>query len=258
LRVTVNITPTTFNNFTAKIVKSYLSCVSEKFAKVFSVEGGYKEFHITPLLDEKGRAIYPKRTVKCSFCKDEKPRGKGEVAIPRRASFEVAGPPELVDEAFSFGPCTLEFGNKEIEVVTSEVEEVDLNLEFEEGLLVKIRGPAVLRDPWHEPGESLRSRFLPSPSHLFSVNAYSLFKDRYYEVLWKLERALVEDHSSLHSAGKVWYYYDGRWLPALSGTVLFWVRDLSEEVEAIISHASLFGVGSGRAAGFGDVVIKGV
>ena len=105
-----------------------------------------------------------------------------------------------------------------------------------------------MRDPWHEPGESPRSRFLPSPSHLFSANAYSLFKDRYYEVLWKLERALVEDRSSLRNAGKVWYYYE-RPLPALSGTVLFWVRELSEEVEAIISHASLFGVGRGRASG---------
>jgi len=72
----------------------------------------------------------------------------------------------------------------------------------------------------------------------------------------KLERALVEDHSSLHSAGKVWYYYDGKWLPALSGTVLFWVRELDEEILSIIKHAALFGVGSGRAAGFGDVEIK--
>ncbi len=256
LRVGLEITPTTFDNFTGKIVKSYLVCVSEKFRELFSTEGGYKELHITPLLDEEGRAIYPKRVVKCSFCKDKRPEGVGTVRIPSKVSFEIAGPSELVEEVYSPASCTLKFKERRIEVFTTSVEEISVDVEPSEGFLVKIRGPALLRDPWHRPGESLRTRFLPSPSHLFSVNVYSIFRDRYFEVLWKLERALVEDHSSLHSVGKVWYYYDDKWLPALSGTVLFWARELDEELRSVLLHAALFGVGSGRASGFGDVVIS--
>jgi len=256
VRVEVALTPVPFEDYTAKLVKSFLSCVDDDFAKIFSVEGGYKEFHITPLLDEEGRAIYPKRTVKCSFCTAGRPSGKGVVPLPPNASFELSGPEELVNKLFSFDYCKLEFGRKVIEIETVAVEEVDLDLGEGSGLWVKFRGPAVLRDPWRGPGEELRTRFLPSPSHLFSVNAYSLFKDKYLEVLWKLERSLVEDHSALHSAGKVWYYYDRKWLPALSGSALFWVREADEDVKKVIAHAALFGVGSGRAAGFGDVVMN--
>ncbi len=255
VRVHLELTQTRFENYTAKLVKSYLICVDDHFAKLFSVEGGYKEFHITPLLDDEGKAIYPKKIVKCSFCKDRKPSGKGVVELPSKASFEIAGPEELVSRAFSFGRCDLSFGGETIEINSEGAEEVGIELGEGEQLWIKLRGPAVLRDPWHKPGEALRTRFLPSPSHLFSVNVYSLFPDKYFDTLVTLERALIEDHSTLHSAGKVWYYYDGKWLPALTGTLLFWIRETSEELKAILYHAALFGVGSGRAAGFGDLLL---
>ncbi len=246
-----------FNDFTGKIVKSFLICVNPKLKEIFEVEGGYKEIHVSPLLDEEGKAIYPRKVVKCSFCVDKKPKGKGSVILPKVASFEVSGPEELLLPLYDFHSCTLEFGKKRIEVVTLGVEEVEVNVEKGSSLYIKFRGPAILRDPWHKPGEEFRSRFLPSPSHLFSTNVYFFYglTEEYYNALFLLERALVEDHSSLNSLGKVWYYYGGRWLPALTGTLLFWVREWNEVIENVLLHAAYFGVGSGRAAGFGDVIL---
>ena len=162
LRVKVKITPTEFDDFTAKIVKSFLSCASKEFLQLFSTEGGYKEFHVTPLMVD-GKAIYPKRVVKCSFCKDERPKGRTSVKIPEKVYFEVAGPEELLVNAYSFEYCSLNIKGKKLEMETIGVEEVKLELGEGEALLVKIRGPAVLRDPWREPGEGLRTRFLPLP-----------------------------------------------------------------------------------------------
>ncbi len=255
MRVEVKLTPTEFNDYTAKIVKSYLICVEPSFEEVFATEGGLKEVHVTPLLDAEGRAIYPRKVVKCSFCKDTKPKGIGKVKVPSRAYFELSGPKELVDKAYSFGNCKMKIGGKEISVETLGVEEVPIDISISEGISIKFRGPALFRDPWLM-GVGLRSRFLPIPMYVFSTNAYSLYGDNYRDALMELEEALVEDHSSLHSVGKVWYYYSGKWLPATSGSVLYWVREESEVLKEILYHASLFGVGSGRAAGFGDVLIS--
>ncbi|UXD21661.1 CRISPR-associated protein Cas6 [Ignicoccus pacificus DSM 13166] len=252
----MNITPIEFNDFTGKIVKSFLICADERFKKVFGEEGGYKEFHITPLLDEEGRAIYPRKVVKCSFCKDKKPKGEGRVRIPDVAYFEVSGKKEWLTSLFSYTSCSLSIKGIKIDIESVEVEEEEIELGDGDGIFIKFRGPAVLRDPWHRPGGELRSRFLPSPSHLFSTNVYSLFREKYFEVLMELEKALVEDHSALNSLGKVWYYYGGKWLPALSGSIIFWLREMNDIVKHTLLHASYFGVGSGRAAGFGDIVLN--
>ncbi len=256
VRVWVNMKPIEITDFSGKLVKSFLVCSNRSFEEAFLQEGGLKDLHVTPIFDPRGKPIYPKVLVKCSFCKDEKPKGVKPVKLPSEGFFEVAGPKELIDQLFNYSNCKFRFKGTEIEMETSDVKEVNVQSDYGDAILVKMRGPVVLRDPWHKPGEGLRSRFLPSPSHLFSVNVYSLFKDEYFEVLMEMERALVEDHSSLHSLGKVWYFYDGKWLPALSGTILFWVRESSERVKKVLRHAALFGVGSGRAAGFGDVEIK--
>ena len=257
VRVELELTPTVFKDYTAKIVKSYLICVDPSFKEVFSTEGGLKEVHITPLLDERGHAIYPKRVVKCSFCKDSKPGGEGEVKLPKRAYFELSGPEELVMRAFSFGDCKLKLGKAELEIKSLGAEEFNVEVELSEAVSIKFRGPAVLRDPWLI-GRGLRTRFLPTPINLFSTNAYFLYREKYKEVLMEIDESLVEDHSSLHSVGKVWYYYSGKWLPALSGSLLLWVRKESEVVKEVLYHAALLGVGSGRAAGFGDVLVSSV
>jgi len=257
IKVALKTRPFVYSNYTAKIVKSFLICLNPKFEEPLSSEGGYKEIHVTPLLDEEGKAIYPKKVVTCSFCKDKKPKGPVKVAVPSKVYFEVAGPRELVEELFNYGSCMLKVGEKEVPFEIVGAERLEPWVELGEALLIKFRGPAVLRDPWTI-GMGLRSRFLPTPSNLLAVNAYALFKNRMEEVLLEVERSLVEDHSALHSLGKVWYYYDNRWLPALTGTLLLWVKKDSEIVNMLINHASLFGVGSGRAAGFGDVVIKNI
>ncbi|ALU12703.1 hypothetical protein EYM_06625 [Ignicoccus islandicus DSM 13165] len=258
VRIKASITPMELDDFSGKIVKSYLICVNESFEKPLSQEGGLKEVHVTPLFGPNGTPIYPKALVKCSFCKDRRPSGKKFVRVPEETFFEVAGPSALIDSLYEFSHCKFKFKGALVEMETYKVEEVSLPKDFGEAILVKMRGPVVLRDPWHKPGEALRSRFLPSPSHLFSVNVYSIFREKYFEALKALERGLVEDHSTLHSIGKVWYLYEGKWLPALSGTALFWVRELNDVVKTVLKHAALLGVGSGRAAGFGDVEIASI
>jgi CRISPR/Cas system endoribonuclease Cas6 (RAMP superfamily) len=104
-------------------------------------------------------------------------------------------------------------------------------------------------------------RFVPYPPLIFSVNVYDVFRKTYGRNIIRLSYALVESHTVLNTVTKVWYYYDGKWLPGVIGYAKFFLRKgvperAKEAVRKVLENAMEMGVGSGRAAGFGFVKVK--
>ena len=253
-RVELKIDQIETKDYTAEIVIEILKELDKRFAEYYNgiMNNGVK-VHITPLLDEQGRAIYPRVPVKCSFCKVEKPKEVRVIKIPRRVWFEVAFPKGF----FNLNPIegNINYNGTEIHFEIVEIRRVEVQLEPSEAYSALFRGPALLPDPYSKDNEPLNLRFLPLPSILFFRNAIELGLDRDTAV-YLLNRTFVEDHSSLHSLGKVWYFYKGRWLPGVSGSMLMRTRGkIDERVLKIINYASCMGVGIKRELGFGDILI---
>lgn len=253
-RVELRIDPIETKDYTAEIAIEILKEMDKKFKEYYtSSENNNITIHVTPLLDEQGRAIYPRVPVKCSFCKVEKPKEVRAIKLPKRVWFEVAYPKGL----FNLKPVegNINYGGTEVHFEILEIRKVEVELEPSEAYSILFRGPALLPDPYSKDDEPLNLRFLPLPSILFFRNAFELGLDRDM-AMYLLNRTFVEDHSSLHSLGKVWYFYKGRWLPGLSGSMLMRVRgEVNEKVLKIINYASCSGVGIKRELGFGDVLI---
>ncbi len=229
--------PTELSEYSGLLAKEILKTIAPVTGKL----------HVSPIFDKDGKAIYPKVLVRCSFCKDEKPRGVRKVKLPEKGYFEFAAEREQALEALRDGEYEVKFADDVLNVVVEGFEEVEREIGGGQKMIVKFNGPAIL---------SVRKgpfgiRFLPLPSFLFS----SVTDNK--ELLREMDELFVEDHSVLHSAGKVWYLYKGKWLPGLSGVVLYHVTSsLKPEVLEVLEEASTFGVGIKRDEGFGDVKLE--
>ncbi|NPA85102.1 MAG: CRISPR system precrRNA processing endoribonuclease RAMP protein Cas6 [Crenarchaeota archaeon] len=205
--------------------------------------------HVSPIFDESGKAVYPKVLVRCSFCKDEKPKKRKFARLPYKAYLEFSVEREKLPH-ITFNEIEVEVREIKINFFIDGIEELDIDVGAGKKLIIKFNGPTLLRDPLRS-NTPFTTRFLPLPSFLFS--SYTDDKN----VLRKLNETFVEDHSILHSTGKVWYLYKGRWLPGLSGTALFHVVEEPDEVVLeILEKAAINGIGFERDKGFGDVKLE--
>lgn len=257
-RLELRVEPIEASSYTAWVPIEVLKIVDERFKEYYYGLYNNITVHITPLLDGEGKAIYPRVPVKCSFCKVEKPKGIRKIKIPQKVWFEVSFPRGVFHLKPVEGDISYNDNENDIEMHFEivEIRRVDVELEPSKTYSILFRGPSLFPDPYSEPYEPLNMRFLPLPSILFYKNAIELGLDR-DSAIFTLNRAFVEDHSSLHSLGKVWYYYNGRWWPAVSGSMLIRVRgELDDKVLKILHYAKCNGVGIKRELGFGDVLIS--
>ena len=205
--------------------------------------------HVSPIFDSNGKAIYPKALVACSFCKDEKPKKRRRVKLPYKGYFEFSVQGDKFPDV-SLNEVEIEINGEKVNFVIEGVEELEISVGAGNKLIIKFNGPALLKNPLRS-STPFNTRFLPLPSFLFSsaVNDEGLLR--------RLNDVFVEDHSILHSVGKVWYLYQKRWLPGLSGTALFHVvEEVDEEVLEVLERAALNGIGFNRDKGFGDVKLE--
>ncbi|ABU82328.1 hypothetical protein Igni_1151 [Ignicoccus hospitalis KIN4/I] len=212
--------------------------------KLIAEEIASNILHVSPLYSIDGKTIYPKVMVDCSFCKVEAPKSLLPVKLPEKGYFEMTVlnfPKTITSEV------KVILGNKVYEIRIEGVEEIITDVGYGSKLIIKFNGPVIIKK-----GKApFNLRFLPLPSYLFSPYVSNP------KALLKLDEIFVEDHSILHSVGKVWYLYRGKWRPGLTGVALFHVvEELPGWVLEILRKGALLGVGFRRREGFGNVTLE--
>ncbi|MGC8982220.1 MAG: hypothetical protein ACP5KA_00465 [Desulfurococcaceae archaeon] len=140
------------------------------------------------------------------------------------------------------------------------------------GLKVVFSSPAMLRDPLR-PRRRVKT-FLPTPINVFATPVYAMLyaKGKYARKnlmgqLLRLHRFFNETYSALGGLRVRWVYYSKKPEPALVGYVNYRIdeeyRDhLSSRISVqdwlreVFAYTMTLGVGAGRAAGFGHVLLK--
>ena len=268
VRLKVKVSPFITTDYTGKFVKTLLITANPELEKIFEDKKypSPKPLRITPLLKGDDEVpVYPKVIGKAEKPK-EKPSpisvgGEYYVYIGYDASLE-----EQVSIAITrlLGGVEVDYGGK-VGVRLLEFERVEQKVPKEfDAVKVYFISPAVFVDPFvkiTQTDKDRAKRFLPFPAFIFSVNVYELFKDKYKRNIIRLSYSLVESHTVLNTVKKVWYYYDGNWLPGVIGYAKFFLRKNVHKyakvaVRKILQNAIEMGVGSGRAAGFGFIKMK--
>lgn len=132
------------------------------------------------------------------------------------------------------------------------------------GVKIEFRTPVLLIDPYKK---SRYKRFLPTPGNVFAYNIGDLLRlERgrdYINTVILVETVLNETYKVLETAKPVRYVYEGKELPGITGYVNYvfdWdfikEKEIETFLENLLLHASIMGIGSSRASGFGHVTIK--
>ena len=175
-----------------------------------------------------------------------------------------------------------------VEELRYEVNYVDVDVEAEQarklleapGASVKVtfESPTLLKDPLTVGGRRWAKTFLPLPEAVLSAPAYMLLADTgrlklFKKLMLYAKSVLSTPYTVLKTANIAWYIYDGRPLPALIGYVKYRVDpqqlnhiaklaktkhniDLADTLAKTLTLAKTYGVGDGRAAGFGHTTVK--
>jgi hypothetical protein len=273
IRLKLKISPFITTDFTGKFVKTLLINTNPELEKIFEDKKypSPKPLRITPLLeDKKEEPVYPKVVITRFGEVAGKPKnspnpisinGLYHVYIGYEKSLE----PEInLTITKLLGGVELKYGN-DVRVKLIEYEKVEQEVPREfNSVKVYFITPAIFVDPFVKVSQTDKDRakrFIPFPPLIFSVNVYDLFKETYKRNIIRLSYSLIESHTILNTVTKVWYYYDGKWLPGVIGYAKFFLRkgihkNAKEAVKKILENAIEMGVGSGRAAGFGFVKMK--
>jgi len=273
IRLKLRISPFITTDFTGKFVKTLLINTNPELEKIFEDKKypSPKPLRITPLLeDKKEEPVYPKVVVTRSGEVAGKPKnGPNPISINGLyhvyIGYEKSLEPEInLTITKLLGGVELKYGN-DVRVKLIEYEKVEQEVPREfNSVKVYFITPAIFVDPFVKVSQTDKDRakrFIPFPPLIFSVNVYDLFKETYKRNIIRLSYSLIESHTILNTVTKVWYYYDGKWLPGVIGYAKFFLRkgihkNAKEAVKKILENAIEMGVGSGRAAGFGFVKMK--
>lgn len=178
----------------------------------------------------------------------------------------------------SFGRSTVYVDNLKYEVsyldVGRKVEEVRKALNSSGQLKAVFESPTLLRDPL-TPYKSRFRLLVPLPEAVLAVPLLMCLLDlgRYRLSLFiKLALCIRSSLSMSYSATRttrvIWYVYDGKLLPAMVGYVKYYLNtdavkrasvrlqdkynlDFLDIIAKAIAISEIYGVGSGRASGFG-------
>lgn len=267
IRLKLKVSPFITNDFTGKFVKTLLMTANPELEKIFEDKKypSPKPLRITPLLEgEKEVPVYPKAINTAKPKESPSPISVGGVYTIYLGYEQSLEPQISLTIAKLLGGVEVEYGSK-VNVKLLEYERVEQEVPSSfKSVKVYFVSPAIFVDPFIKVSQIEKDRakrFVPFPPLIFSVNVYELFKDTYKRNIIRLSYTLVESHTILNTVSRVWYYYDGKWLPGVIGYAKYFMRDNVHKyakiaVRKILQNAIEMGVGSGRAAGFGFVKMK--
>ena len=272
--------PIIYRDFTGKLVKTMLIIGNPSLEKLFAPTRGRpaKRIHVTPLyrfVNGKIKSIYPKSFNSVKHVKPIVLDPNSEYFFYIGASMDYLPLIEQSLLTLSSGvdiPVRNNLG-KPLSIRLTSFDRIDsfeqiLKLNTHENFAIKIRfmSPTLIKDPFNL---IKYRRFLFSPGMLFSVNIGDLLDyniRRYRRWVYRLDRIMHETHCALENIRRVWYLYEGRFLPAIVGYTKYYVvlEDFPIELRELIGsflrnlfiHAAVLGVGTGRASGFGHVKIE--
>ena len=257
-------------SFSGKVVKTMLIKSDNRLEYVFtSRELQPKPIHITPLgyIGERGKVVY--------LWKKEESLSPLRVYGGEKYFFQIGfeeSIEHLVLDAIN-GIDGLEvFGVKwyvmEIDYSSIEIpsEKPEITIDGREYVKVELRSPANLIDPYKK---TRFKRFLPLAGILFAYNIGEIARiiqrnDVYWSLVNTFNAVLQETHNVWETVKKVMYVYEGKALPGLIGYIKYYIdkefldrqEGLKKLIENTLIHATIMGIGSGRANGFGHVTIK--
>jgi len=255
-------------DFTGKFVKTLLINANPTLNDVFE-NPSYptpKPIRVTPLLrgDENFPriAVYPK-----TFRKEEK---VSPIEVKGDYYFLVGIRSDLNRElqiaiANLFAGVNLKYGSFDVSVKAIGYEQMDVSFPTNyKALYIKFISPSVFRDPFSRIAgvkNDKVKRFTPIPPYIFSLNVYELLRERYTKTVVRFGYAFFESHNNLETVRRIWYSYDGKLLPGVIGYAKFFRKEKvkSEALDdfvKILTHAQIMGVGTGRANGFGYVIVE--
>ncbi|QGA53940.1 CRISPR system precrRNA processing endoribonuclease RAMP protein Cas6 [Sulfolobus sp. E5-1-F] len=267
------ISPFITSDYTGKFVKSLLINANPSFTDVFE-NPSYptpKPIRITPLLrgDEKfpTQAIYPKKFSRNNNNKDDQ---IPSIQIGGEYYFLVGIRSDLQKDLMQalanlFTSIKFKYGNFDVSVKVIGYEQIDVSYPVNyDYLYIKFISPTIFNDPFSRIAgvdrENIK-RFSPIPPIIFSTNVYEILREKYGKTTIRLGYAFYESHNNIETVKRIWYYYDGKWLPGIIGYAKFIrkskvKREALEDFVKILTHAQIMGVGTGRANGFGYVIIE--
>lgn len=272
-KLKILVSPFITSNYTGKFIKTLLINANPSFNHVFE-SSSYptpKPIRITPLLRGEQKfptqAIYPKKFSNNTKGQDNQ---LPKIRIEGEYYFLVGIRDDLQKDFMEtlgklLTGLKFKYGNFDVTVKVTEYEQIDVSYPTDyQYLYIKFISPAVFSDPFSRiagVGRERIKRFTPIPPIIFSTNVYELLRERYGKSIIRLGYAFYESHNNFETIKRIWYYYDGKWLPGVIGYVKFIRKDkvrreVLEDFVKILTHAQIMGVGTGRANGFGYAIIE--
>ncbi len=256
--------------FSGKVVKSMLITANNGLDYVFSSrEVSPKPIHISPLgyFSEKGSIVFLWKSLAMNKTMRVEAGRKYFFHIGFEESIEhlVLGALDKLDGIEVFNT---KWFLSELEYTVIELPSRDppIKIKNAEHVKVEFRSPVNIIDPYKK---TRYRRFLPLAGLLFSYNigdlARILHRDQlYWQLIDLLNAVLQETHHVWETVKKIYYIYDGKAIPGLTGYIKYYIDHefLRENeilrllIENILTHATIMGIGSGRANGFGHITIK--
>ena len=255
--------------FTGKVVKSLLIRANPDLEKVFKSIYSPKPLSVSPLV-LRGRVLWKRAgssmVMKC--------RGGDRLGFHIGFREDVA---DMIIDAIHDLNDVVVFNARwrllEASITSYELpsEDTGFDLDGKDMVIVSFRSPAILLDPYK--AQPSNPRFLPLPGIVFSYNIGELLRMRSRDKRWDprywylvdiVNAALHEHRRILDKIYTARYIYDGREGYGVGGHAVYYIvrRVLREKpwvksfLENILLHATIMGVGTGRANGFGYVEIK--
>ncbi len=256
--------------FTGKVVKSLLIKANPTMEEIFGGKYHPKPIHVSTLVRvDGGRRTYLWK----------KAGGKKEITmrlgIGQEALFYIGFTEDVAHkvfdaiasidgvEVFHAKWALVEYSIEAIKLPTEEPP-AEYSLDNAEAIVVEFRTPVLLLDPYKE---SRFKRFLPLPGITFSYNIGDLLRmersREYMETVDLVNALLNETYSALETVKSVMYIYEGRQYPGLIGYIKYMIdwdivgkTGAKTFLENILVHASIMGIGTSRANGFGHTTIK--
>lgn len=193
--------------------------------------------------------------------------------------------PDMVGKSFTFGRINVKVTDVSYKItqvdVEKEVEEIINTLRRSDTVKVVFMSPTKLKNPYVYRWVIKRKKgfFSPIPSATFSVPLYMTLADSgllreslYRRLIRYIDTVLDTPYTYLKTAKVVAYIYNGSTKPALIGYVKYFIdHEALDKAEILlgikighsplntlaktITTAKIYGVGNGRAAGFGHITL---
>ncbi|WP_440059479.1 hypothetical protein ACSU1N_06740 [Thermogladius sp. 4427co] len=291
VKVNVSVSGYTGVLYTGKLVKTIIIRAIPEIAKHFEpAQSNTPKFvHVSPLFEEREgrvRCVYSGyecrgETVSCENPVPKRIVLEGNYSFYFGFSTSVVSLERVVEALSSLGG-RVEYGGRSIALSVNSIEVVDplaksrrllADVEEKGGLKIVFASPTQLRDPLR------RSRFksmVPTPFNVFSTPTFlylvskGLFKVRkFLGLLTVIHRSFNETIAYSKTARIVWVKYGKKPEPALAGYVKYALNKqyyeyyrskigFTEVLEEILAYLITLGTGTGRAAGFGHVIVEPV